>query len=276
MRFVAVLALLLLYTSVLEASYARSIRLSSFTTKAKANKALVELENFIESNDRLVEIQEDQGFHLSVIKSGKYYMHSLEPFTNKKLVQETLDILRTKYSYVYPRKIKFKPEYLVHKKKSYERAQDVSNAKEEQEEAFESASEVTPEKVQSRDDIEIAQPIKKEMQNIDREKLLKKVNNVLQTNDKVKDETMSREYPSLGLRLPTLQYSALKDAEVKYQEKTKRELKDFSAAPMTIFRSYMLEILLFAGFIILSLIIAIIYKYKKTKENRITIQEIYN
>jgi len=114
------------------------------------------------------------------------------------------------------------------------------------------------------------------MQNIDREKLLKKVNNVLQTNDKVKDETMSREYPSLGLRLPTLQYSALKDAEVKYQEKTKRELKDFSAAPMTIFRSYMLEILLFAGFIILSLIIAIIYKYKKTKENRITIQEIYN
>jgi hypothetical protein len=228
-------------------------------TKAEANKALIKLENFIASNDRLVEIQDDQGFEVSVIKTGKYYMNNLQPFTNKKLVQETLDILRTKYSYVFPRKIKFKSSYL-HK----------SNI----------------DRYKSDDVYQVSN--KREPVSINREKLLHKINNVLQKNgtkkvsedkkkirQRVYDKTQNN-YPTLALNLPPLHYTPISKSSKVDKPKHKKELRDFQTAPMTLFRSYMVELMIAAGLIIFLLLIAIFYRSKKNKENRITIQEIYN
>ena len=264
MRFAVILSFLLFFSSMLEASYARSIRVGSFITKADANRALIELNQFIESNDRLVEIQENQGFETKVIKTGKYYMHNLQPFTNKQLVQETLDILRTKYEYVYPRKIKFKPSYLKAAKSSYTRDYE--------EERYEAPKRyVAPEVYEA--------PKRVERTSIDREKLIKKIDNVLQNNEQ-EDRNIRREsnqkYPELNLDLPTLKYTFLQKKSTESKTKKDRTLHDSASVPMTLFRNYMYEILI-AGFIIIFLLlIAIFYKSKKSRENRITIQEIYN
>jgi len=254
MRFAVILSFLLFLSSMLEASYARSIRVSSFITKADANRGLIKLEQYIESNDRLSEIQNNQGFHITVIKTGKYYMHNLQPFTNKKLVQETLDILRTEYEYVFPRKIKFKESYLdasevvdTYKTDSYE-----------YEEGYQAPKRVS----------------------IDREKLINKIDTVLKDNKRKKylkeEGKSSTTYPELNLDLPTLEYTYLQSS-LNRDKKIKRDnLHDSSSTPITLFRSYMIEILIFGGLIVLLLIIAIFYKSKKNKENRITIQEIYN
>jgi len=246
MRLLLIVSLLAFYVSVLEASYARSIRVSSFITKSDANRALDDIKEFISNNDRLVEIQEDQGFRVTVIKTGKYYMHNLQPFTNKQLVQETLDILRTKYEYVYPRKIKFKSSYLHNN-----RERSKSYKKEEH-----------------------YQVVKRELKpSINREKLMSKIDDVLQNKKVALKKSSDTTYPKLDLDLPTMKYTFL---EIKGNNLKKKKLHDASSAPMTLFRSYMVEILIAAGVVILLLLIAIFYRYRKNKENRITIQEIYN
>lgn len=245
MKSTLILSILIFFTTVLDASYARSIRLSSFLSEEEAQKSLVELELFITKSSRLSAIRREFDFDVKVIKSGKYYMHNIEPLTDKKLVQETLDILRTKYSYVYPKKIEYNSSY--DRDSSYE---------------------------------EKKLPL-------DRTKLMKKIDNILQDDAKengvVAEEKNSYEdkvdksilYPELPLNLPTLKYTHLKDKNYNEQSTSNQSLKDSEIDKLTVFKSYLFEMIVIAIVIIFILLLIIFYKYRKNRENKISLQKIY-
>ncbi len=245
MKYTFILSLLLLFTTILDASYARSIRLSSYLNEVDAQKALKELEIFIENNNRLQQFKRETNFDVLTIKSGKYYMHVLRPFTNKKMVQETLDILRTKYSYVYPKKIKYHS--------SYENFHEVK-----------------------------VKPL------INRSELIKKIDSLIQDdNSDIREKTTTysnqkiiknsdkiRNYPELPLSLPTLKYTYLSsNSDIK--PKNDKVISDTSNIVLTVFKNYMLEMIVFAVVIIFLLLLLIFYKFRKNRENKISIQEIY-
>ncbi len=106
MRYISFVILLIFFTTTIEASYLRSIRLKSFKTDNEAQKSLIELERFIQTHDNILDLQVELDFEFKVIKLGKFYMLCVEPLTQKDVVQELLDTLRTKYADAYPKKIK--------------------------------------------------------------------------------------------------------------------------------------------------------------------------
>jgi signal transduction histidine kinase/CheY-like chemotaxis protein len=105
MRYLSAFTILLFLTSILDASYLRSIRIKSLRNDSDAIKALVKLNKFVEKNDRLVKLKASHNFEFKIIKINGYNVVVAEPLRDKKLVQELLDILHTKYKDAYPRKI---------------------------------------------------------------------------------------------------------------------------------------------------------------------------
>jgi signal transduction histidine kinase/CheY-like chemotaxis protein len=107
MKTLSILLLITLFSTLLNASTYKSIRVGSFSTKSNAEHALVKLKAFIKTQDKILKYQKDMPFRAKVVKVGKYYMNVVEPFyKNEAILQEVVDIIRTKYSYAYVRKIK--------------------------------------------------------------------------------------------------------------------------------------------------------------------------
>jgi len=106
MKFILTLLLLTLFV---DASYIRSIRVTSFLNKAKAEKELSKLKQFVKSHKNLKNLKKRLSFEYTIHKIDKNYLLVLEPLTDKKAVQEILDTLRTKYKKAYPRKLKSMP-----------------------------------------------------------------------------------------------------------------------------------------------------------------------
>ena len=208
MKYTFLLSILIFFTSVLDASYARSIRVNSYTDQNSAQKALENLEIFIDNNSVLKEFQNEMGFQASKIKSGKYYMLELKPFTNKQKVQKTLDILRKKYSYVYPKKIK-----LTSNEDNYQKEYKV-----------------------------------KETPKIDRTDLINKIDNLIQDSDmsdisekRVVEPSESVKkrvvrYPELPLDLPMLKYTYLSDNNIQSEQTI--SVTDQSDDELTLFKEY--------------------------------------
>jgi signal transduction histidine kinase/CheY-like chemotaxis protein len=100
-----IISMLFIFT-VADASYVRSIRLQSFSTKNDALKAKKIFSKYATSDKTLSNLQENFNFDYKIIKVGKYYMLSIEPVTNKDAVQDILQIVHKKFPDAYPRKIK--------------------------------------------------------------------------------------------------------------------------------------------------------------------------
>jgi len=114
MRYIFISMVLLLFTTLLDASYYRSIRVISFPKESSAKKAATKLKKYIASHKNIVAFQKKIGFDVKIVKAGKYYMVVVESFGDQiDELQEIVDTLRAHYPHVYVKKIKSKT---VHKK----------------------------------------------------------------------------------------------------------------------------------------------------------------
>ena len=96
------------FSTFVHAEYLRSIRISSFATKVESQQALAELQEFIVSHENIVNLQTEWDFEFKARKSGRYYITLVEPFTQRKVLQEVIDTLRINYADVYVTSIKKK------------------------------------------------------------------------------------------------------------------------------------------------------------------------
>jgi len=114
MKLFSLFFILFIFTSSIEASYLRSIRIGSYPNEKAAEMALSELNEFIAIHKNIVELQKEWNFTFKQRRSGKYYITLAEPFRDRKVLQEVLDTLRLGYRDVYVTRLKVKP--LVKKK----------------------------------------------------------------------------------------------------------------------------------------------------------------
>lgn len=101
LKFILYILLFFLFSSTLNASYLRSIRIGTFTTQESAQRSLTQLTEFVSKHKDLKELQKSSPFKLKYRNSGKYFVTIVEPFTNRATLQEVLDILRLKYPKAY-------------------------------------------------------------------------------------------------------------------------------------------------------------------------------
>jgi len=109
MRYLSIAIVLVFFTTVLSASHFRSIRVGSFYNKIDAEKSLVKLNKYIETQKNIIYFQKKLFFKAKAIKVGRYYMNVIEPFgDNQKELQEIVDTIRKKYPHAYIKKIQGK------------------------------------------------------------------------------------------------------------------------------------------------------------------------
>jgi len=99
------LLLIFFFASILDASYLRSIRIISFPNDSDAQKALSKLKKYVQTQDRLTELQNEYKFEYKIIDIKNYKMIVAEPLRDKALVEELVLELRKKYKSAYPRNI---------------------------------------------------------------------------------------------------------------------------------------------------------------------------
>jgi len=97
MRYLPLLFILLLSSSLLNAEYIRAIKIASFHKGCTAKDAIKTLK-YLDLEDVRAEYR--------VEKYGKYYVLKLEPFTDKITLQKALDKIRRLYKDAYASKIK--------------------------------------------------------------------------------------------------------------------------------------------------------------------------
>lgn len=90
-----------LCSSTLYAEYLRTLRIASFNTKAESQQALREVKEFISLHENITQLQNKWDFEFKARRSGKYYITLVEPFTQRKILQEVIDTLRINYPDVY-------------------------------------------------------------------------------------------------------------------------------------------------------------------------------
>jgi len=299
MRYLVVLFTFIFFAITLDASsYARSIRVGSFKSEHRAQKAVKELRKFIDSNERLLEIKYELGFDIKVKKSGRHYLTVLEPLTDKRMVQETLDILRTKYPGTYPKKIRYKKEYAYLKNRNYNKIEHrVKKQIEHQKE------DVEYRKINKKiDEMFAKKPIKqdiKEQTDIDKEVktstqkeskvsedmlLEEKIKRKIAQIKREKEEAEANEFKIFGIGLgfskdifDSLNFDFFSDIkeDIKLDEK-KEKLHDYIDGKLTKFNDYMLEIEILTAILLFLIALAVYLKFRKKKEDKISIQDIYS
>jgi len=93
--------MILLFSSSLQASYLRTIRIGSYPNEKTAKTALDKLNRFVSQHQNILKLQKEWNFEFKERKSGQYYITLVEPFTDRKVLQEVLDTLRLEYPDAY-------------------------------------------------------------------------------------------------------------------------------------------------------------------------------
>ena len=119
MKKIVLLFLVLCASSLLADEYVRSIRVASFYTQERAINAI----------DSIKVLQMDfsnceENIHYRVRKIGIYYVLLVEPFTNKLLLQGSLDKIRTLYKDAYVTRYKRDDATLPFKMPKLEKTQE--------------------------------------------------------------------------------------------------------------------------------------------------------
>lgn len=124
MKKIIVIFILLYVSSSMADEYVRSIRVASFYTQSRAQKAIPTIErlslDFHPCKENIV---------YRVRRIGKYYVLLVEPFRNKLLLQGTLDKIRILYPDAYVSKYKKSDENLPFKLASYEKKSRLETSK---------------------------------------------------------------------------------------------------------------------------------------------------
>lgn len=102
------LVLVFIFSSLVHAEYLRTIRIATFNTQQESLEALAEIKAFISLHKNVVELEKEWGFEFKARRSGRYYITLVEPFTQRKVLQEVIDKLRINYPDVYVTSIKKK------------------------------------------------------------------------------------------------------------------------------------------------------------------------
>ena len=264
MRYAQIVAILIFFSTVLDASYARSIRVGSFLKEKRAERELGKLEEFVQSNSRLTQLRDRYHFEVKLLVRGKYYLNVIEPLMKKNVVQEILDILRTEYSYVYPKKIRFLPEY-----KNYGEKKKVVVKKEEE----------------IIDDSELMEKVDKILQHgkIDENdipvetKVLNKTRH-LQKMEAAEDESSIFDIFNFDIfNFFSSEEKEIEEVVVPKKEILKvQKLHDSSEGTLETLKSYTLETLLGIALLILLVLLRFYMKYKKESKNKISMQDIYS
>jgi len=285
MRYLVILFTFIFFAITLDASsYARSIRVGSFKTEQKAQKAVKELRQFIESNERLLEIKYELGFDVKIKKSGRHYLTVLEPLTDKRMVQETLDILRTRYPGTYPKKIRYKKEYAYLRNKNYNKVEHKKEIihKDEQKQIRKKIDEMFAKKP-LKTDVSTKQEVVKKDNKVDEDMLLEeKIKRKLAQIKREKEEAEANEFKIFGIGLgfskdifEKLDFFSDVKKDINLDEK-KEKLHDYIDGKLTKFNDYMLEIEILTGILLFLIVLAIYLKFRKKKEDKISIQDIYS
>ena len=109
MKLLSSLILLIIFSTLLNAAYLRTIRVGSFKSNTEAQRSLIALKAFIAKHDNVVQLQKKWNFEVKSRKSGKYYVTMVEPLTDREVLQEVLDTLRLGYKGVYVTKLQSMP-----------------------------------------------------------------------------------------------------------------------------------------------------------------------
>ena len=105
MKFLVLLTLLL-FSSLIEASYLRTIRIGSYHNQETAQRGLEKLQNFVAKHPNLIALQNSGNFRFKYRKSGRYYITCAEPLRDRETLQEVLDTIRLAYPDAYVTKLK--------------------------------------------------------------------------------------------------------------------------------------------------------------------------
>ena len=108
MKFISAVTVLIFFSTILNSSYLRTIRIGSFPEDIQAKESLIKLEKYFKENENLSNLHKKYKFELKERKSGKYYATLIEPFTNRAVLQKVLDTLRLKYKDAYVTNLKQK------------------------------------------------------------------------------------------------------------------------------------------------------------------------
>jgi len=194
MRFIKyVLLVYVLFTSVVNASYLRSVRIGSYTSEASAKQALVELNDFVQQQPDLVELQENYKFHFKQRASGKYYITLVEPLKQKSIAHEVLSIIKRKYPDAYIGSVT-PPEMI--QKTQLSQVQDLEQVQEKEHDN----EEILPKKKESsqlkelhKQDEEVVQEEKEKKEEQVEQHLQKVLHKVLQEQLKEKQQESSKQ-----------------------------------------------------------------------------------
>jgi len=110
LRYFLFFTIFIFSSTLLNAEYLRSIRLGSFPTLETAQNSLVEVEEFLSQYSHILELKEQKSFVFKARASGSYYITLVEPFRDRKVLQEVLDTLRLAYPDIYVTKLKKLPK----------------------------------------------------------------------------------------------------------------------------------------------------------------------
>lgn len=306
MKFVSTMILFILFSSLLEASYMRSIRVGSFLQQSAASNSLRELDRFIDSSYRLSDLRNEFNFQTKTIRSGRYYVTVIEPVTDRRAVQEILDIVRTIYPHAYPKKIKrpsrsthkVKPKPIQHKYMEVLPEENTVNYLEQIEKIDTLIEEEPIKKVATHKATIIEEPtvVLEEKQTVTPEVETK----VIQESHKrfelkrtaslapVKEEPIKENKPFnfFGYEISMIDFSQIKIPEINFDFFTSKEKADIPTKHITphdsehgklsIFETYKLEILGVLSFFFILILLKLFAMYRGHKEDQISIQDIYN
>jgi signal transduction histidine kinase/DNA-binding response OmpR family regulator len=106
MQKIILLLLSLLLFSTLNAQDYRKIVVSSYLSQKDADLALEKLNKHLEKNSDIAKYSEEEGFEFIARASGKYFIVSVEPFKDRKVLQIILDYVREVHPDAFVNKIK--------------------------------------------------------------------------------------------------------------------------------------------------------------------------
>ncbi|SFV74477.1 High-affnity carbon uptake protein Hat/HatR [hydrothermal vent metagenome] len=314
MRFIVFTIMIVsLFSTILEASYMRSVRVASFLTQEAADQSLYELKRLVRNDDRLRELQYQLGFQTKIIRSGRYYVTVLEPITNRRSLQEILDIVREVYPNAYPKRIKH-PSYTSVQPKEYRSShhrvsQETKNQEENnldfianvdtmlQEEVVPQEKKVVrPQYFQYQKEKptnpspetttkEVTTPKqhkteeKKEKESYKRFELKRTV--PLEPQEEEKEE--KKGFTLFGYEISMIDFSKIHWFDFFHSDKKEEtssdetgEKHDSINGKMSVFKTYKLEILGVLAFFFLLVLLKLIAVYRANKEDKISIQDIYD
>ena len=111
MKLIKILLITLLFSTILQAEYLRTIRIGAFESENVTKEEMRKLEQFVQSKKNITDLQKVWDFEFQYKQSGGYYIVIAEPLRDREVLQEVIDTLRLAYPDAYPTRLKSAPPF---------------------------------------------------------------------------------------------------------------------------------------------------------------------